>query len=117
MSDIVERLDEIIAKNVALEISGMSEAIKAHYRAAFCAEAADTIQRLQAELSSLKASAKDARAEALEEAAQAAERFEAEYASERDKHVHGTPDHWMNNSGSYAAMDIAAAIRRLKEGA
>ena len=52
----------------------------------------------------------------LEEAAKVAERFETEYANERDKHVHGTPDHWMNNSGSYAAMDIAAAIRRLKEG-
>ncbi len=96
MSDIVERLRSVQQFGYRTDIGQT------------CHEAADTITSLRSQL-------EEARENALEEAAKVAEKFEAEYANERDKHVHGTPDHWMNNSGSYAAMDIAAAIRKLKE--
>lgn len=78
-------------------------------------KAADEITRLTRELEEAKAKLAANRIEVLEQAAKVAEAFEVQYASERDKHAHGTPDHWMNNSGSYAAMDIATAIRALKK--
>lgn len=100
MSDIVERLRNRSFRLATRDFNGDG--------AKLAKEAADEIDRLRLALST-------AHTEGMEEAARIAEKFEVSYAVERDNHEQGTPEFYMNNSGSYASMDIAAAIRRAKE--
>lgn len=110
MSDIVERLRSFRSLSWFVHANDKYEiSLRDANKIVACGlDAADEIDRLRLALST-------AQAEGMEEAARIAEKFEVSYAVERDNHEHGTPEFYMNNSGSYASMDIAAAIRRAKE--
>ena len=110
MGDIVERMNAAIDKNIDLDISMMSDGLKEKYRATFCAESAEEIDRLNRERS-------EARNNTLEEAAKVADQAHDEWESDsRLWHKEGMlKTAAASLFHAEAAAKVAAAIRKLKE--